>query len=326
MILYYAAAGSITLRGGGVSFRMDRMDRKPVSFKLKSKGVKRPFASRDNLPPIEAPVKRHLVAKFVNLMKGGTIQSASTAEVKDLVRTAAVRKIRSLGSPLRSPLSQVIVESPSRSLMLEIDASQNDLSHLGQTVESLWQMVESTQRQIASLQADSQRQMASLQVEIEALKRRAQVQESFNFYALEFSLRAFIDKLLEAFYIAGGVGGANFSERVAWLQSPDAVKFCQEPGARMVELFDLKLKPSLATLDMMKKLRDVSSTVSRGNAHASTPIHVAYALEALGDLKGHGMIRKLFKRCFKMEFKDMIQQDVTRQLSPEFRKKFTLLR
>ena len=70
----------------------------------------------------------------------------------------------------------------------------------------------------------------------------------------------------------------------------------------MIELFGLKLKPSLATLDMMKKLRDVSSTVCRGNAHASIPINVAYALEALGDLKGHGVVRKLFKNCFKMEF------------------------
>ena len=223
------------------------MDRKPVSFKLKSKDVKRPFASRENLPPIEAPVKSHLVAKFVNLMKGGTIQSASSGEVKDLVRIATVRKIRSLGSPLGLPLSQ---ESPSRSLMLEIDASQNDLSYLGQTVESLWQMVESTQRQTTR---DNQRQMVEIQrqmAEIEALKHRVQVQESFNLYAFEFSLRAFVDKLLEAFYIAGGVG-ADSSERVAWLQSPDAVKFCQEPGARMVELFGLKLKPSLATLDMI---------------------------------------------------------------------------
>ena len=107
---------------------------------------------------------------------------------------------------------------------------------------------------------------------------------SLNVVAFEICVRAFSDKVLEAFYIAGGKGSVDFARQVGWLRSQDAIEFCQESEGRKMEIFGIELKPTANMLKMMHTLWYISSTNSRGCAHAATPIAIAYALEGLRDL------------------------------------------
>jgi len=51
------------------------MEEKHISFEIKKKSVKRPLASKENALPIDTPLsKKHVVVKFANSMKVGTVQ------------------------------------------------------------------------------------------------------------------------------------------------------------------------------------------------------------------------------------------------------------
>jgi len=165
-----------------------------------------------------------------------------------------------------------------------------------------------------------------MQVQIQALQQHVIMQSSLNVVALEICVRAFSDKVLEAFYISSGKGSADSAGQAVWLRSRDAIEFCQEPGGKKMEIFGMKLKLIANMLKMMQTLRYISSTISRGCAHASTPIAVAYTLEGLSDLQDGGVLHRIFRLCFKMDTKDMIKQKETGELSQEYLRKFRIER
>ena len=296
-----------------------RMEKKIHFFEFKKKAAKRPLVSNENVLPIDIPPsKKHLVARFANAMEVGTVHLATTRHVKTLMGTGVAKKVR----PLGEVLGQLPENCSPQSLLVEVNSSQNDLSELIKEVASVKQQMKTMEAQMKTMEAQNQdlHQYCARQKLINAS------QKLMNADLYEVSIRAFVDKVLEAFYKAAGKG--NFDPRVqaSWLRSEDAKSFCQDPKGKVVKVFGFQEKPDLKILKLMRRLREVSVGVSIGSAHSSSPITVAYALEDVTGLKDSLVVRKFFQMCFKMNSTTMIEKNVSGEINPEHVKKFRLER
>lgn len=138
----------------------------------------------------------------------------------------------------------------------------------------------------------------------------------------QLSLRAFVDKILQFFYVAAGVDTMNFEEKSKWLFSHAAEEFV-DCGGNLVLLGQGSITRDRATLALLRKLRSVSKTASRVACHSAKPIQVAYALDKLPNVDSS--LHHLFEMCFGMKAKDMIQAlEARKALDPFFTTQFHL--
>ncbi|KAG0598162.1 hypothetical protein M758_12G051400 [Ceratodon purpureus] len=295
------------------------MEKKRHSFEFKKKAAKRPLVSNENVLPIDIPPsKKHLVAKFANAMEVGTVHLATSRHVKTLMGTGVAKKVR--------PLGEVLNELPDncspQSLLVEVNSSQNDLSELMKEVASMKAQMKTTETQMKTMEAH----MKTMEATLAKQKLINASQKLMNADLYEVSIRAFVDKVLEAFYKAAGKGNSDPRVQASWLRTEEAKSFCQDPKGKVVKAFGFQEKPNLKILKLMRRLREVSVAISISSAHSSSPIMVAYALEDVTGLKDSLVVRKLFQMCFNMSSTTMIKKNVSGEINPEHVKKFRLER
>lgn len=138
----------------------------------------------------------------------------------------------------------------------------------------------------------------------------------------QLSLRAFVDKILQLFYLAAGVATLGFEEKSRWLFSQAAEDFVDR-GGNLVLLGQGSIARNRGTPTMMQRLRAVSKAASKVACHSAKPIQVAYALDKLPSIDP--LLHQLFEICFGMTAKDMIETlEVTKSLDPYLTTQFHL--
>ena len=227
------------------------------------------------------PRSKHRICSYGENRMSGTVVKANTVAVKLHMAKMSNSKVRILSSCLDE-----IIEASPPSLLIE-DESEDLLGRLEKRISALEQEKDASSKRLKSLEED--RNMLLLFIED----------------GQWFSIRAFVDKVLQLFYTEAGKGALTFEERSRWLFSTEAEAFVDRGGI-LTLLGDATMKIDRGMLKVMQKLRHISKSISKAACHTSNPIKEDYALEKLSNVDV--VVYKMFESCFKVSPKSMIQR------------------
>ena len=109
---------------------------------------------------------------------------------------------------------------------------------------------------------------------MKSLKSQVKKLEEFHPDALEIALGAFLDKVLECFYIHTGKGNLEFEDQFVWLKCQDTQEFVKDK-TQMALFQGTSVLVSGRLLKLLKDVKLSSFLISQGSAHLSKPIRVA---------------------------------------------------
>jgi hypothetical protein len=214
----------------------------------------------------------------------------------------------------------------SQTYFVDVNVDDNKLTHLHGEVSKVLKATktarllhEKDQATLSRLKVDLNRRITENSL-IRDMQVRLKTLEEDTFWKIDFvrkgtkvSLRAFMDYVLQCtFQRAGLVGsnnniGAEFTTRECseWLWSPIAKQFFSEEV--IVLIFGASLELNLGFLDMLREFKAMSSSISRREAHSSSPLQVAFAFNALGHSMNSNLGR-LYEGIFGMRYTDVMHK------------------
>lgn len=251
-------------------------DRKKVKLVLNNTMQKR-IPIKSATTPKSTKRSKHYLAHFKGNSKDGSATKATSSQTKAVIQENPGKiKIRHLGATL----DEIPDDSPS--LLVEVD---NESDIMKEIVE--------LKRKTTILEKSHKELEASNMKLVE-----------FQSDALEMAVRAFLDKVLESFYIHAKKDSLGFEERSHWLKSPEAQEFVQ--GKSSMPLFGKEVKVSGRLLKVLKGMKLDSSLVSQSVAHSSKPFRVAIALLDLEVYKTKADYHWIFQKAFGMTPEEMV--------------------
>jgi hypothetical protein len=141
--------------------------------------------------------------------------------------------------------------------------------------------------------------------ELKELQGQVKIFEEFHHDALEVSLRAFLDRVLECFYIHARKENLGSTDRSRWLRSQEAQEFVK--GKTEMALFQgtsMKVSGRLLKLlkdvKLLKYVKLSSSMINQRSAYSCKLIWVAMALRDLESFNGNFDYHWLFQKTLGM--------------------------
>jgi hypothetical protein len=273
-------------------------------------------------------------------MKIGCVRRSNMMEIQEEVFATMATNKKLVIRPLL-PKINLRYNSPnfamnsSQMYFVDVNIDDNELTRLHGEVSKVLEVTKKAcllhelfQATLSGLKADLDRRITEnnlihdMQVRLKTLEDDVLWKVDFIGKGTKVSLKAFMDYVLQCTFQRAGLDGSNsntgcivyYPDYSEWLWSPVAEQFFSQEVTVVIFGETLELNPGF--LDMLREFKATSSSISRREAHLSSPVQVAFALSALGHSVNSNLGR-LYERIFGIRYTDVMHKYESDQLSLE---------